>query len=1218
MRHLNLMTMAAAMLAPALAPAAAPAGAKLPDSPLRQQADAYRHRALNHVQVPFADFSAPASKAARKGAPAAAASGFENPEPVQSFLGVDDYSLLLAPDGNMYYYTADLDYEYIEHEYWTEEILRSFTYHFYDNNFNHLGDVHDDVRYQEGEVRVVSAQPSVNLTQKFFNYDDRLEVILTHIINTDTGEGNRTKSLVYSIDGATDENGNTELIAEIPGLPVDAVNAAVDRWSENYYITFATEKYLLDIDDTSDMIEWLESYVLHLETYKKGGYAGGPQLVNERDIPVLHMPGDMESTPCLMSFAKEGRAYFIFQQYEKRFLEDPAGFTQNDDAVPDNHLLLDLYSIGGWESQFRDEQHTSIETVQSDQEGILWTFYSVGDLDWYDDLVWNGSEYDFVLSTQKYSIASDSETIDSYYYYTADGLRHHDIITDTGGAIRMSDIPGHERQFIFVNMGENPTFDFINVPSGEFVNAFDFVFGDDHLLTASIDRVADGDGGYVYAFRDGRVRDDGAGGNIESVVWIDTDGNILRVDANNTGLDTALAQPYITQAVLSPYYYDTDDEQEYMYLVKRFVGGYDSSLNQEELMIVSPSGKKSLHLTPDGVRGAMRSIMPLTNGADTKLQISWLNSDTKKYSMDFYQLPFGLFNEGEGTVDNPYRISSIGDLQQAGRHLNAHYVLTRDINAAGQEFIPIEGTFTGSLDGAGHTISNLSMTCPDGYNGIFTYMGQGAEVRDLSFVNATVRLDGSTSVGLLCGMAQGATVDNVHVMGLNVSGTGDFGSLVGAASLSTKVTDCSVGSARIDLPASSVGGLVASARTGVMIDRCAFTGTVTGGAEVGGIVGTTASGDEVVTDCHVNADLTAMHTVGGIYGYAKRSRAANCFVEGSIATTGEPGARRDFGPCAGGVIGYLTPYFPRTDADGNPVEPHEVAENCVVALSSMTGHEPMTAEEFNHQFDTMHRIVGKSSRNEMPEIIDWDENGNPVFGSNLATESHLSNNYAVATLPRTGSIQDSPKTTEGQSVDAADMTEDWFKTQAYAFGDKAWRPGTAPAPVLWHEAAAMLASSDITVIEGYDFTVRVAFNSVSPLSRDEVAARLADVAVDNDEVVSWTGSFSTNGTVAVLEFSALTEGEATVTVCGMPVRVTVLENPTLGVDSAVAENLSPLALRDGVLSAPGCVIEVYTLDGLRAARGASRLDIRALGAGVYTAVATADDGSRSTLKISNK
>lgn len=90
------------------------------------------------------------------------------------------------------------------------------------------------------------------------------------------------------------------------------------------------------------------------------------------------------------------------------------------------------------------------------------------------------------------------------------------------------------------------------------------------------------------------------------------------------------------------------------------------------------------------------------------------------------------FAGGDGTPENPYRISNAEQLKAVEDNLSAHYILTADINLGGEKnpWTPF-GTFTGTFDGNGHTISGLYMNAQSAGNqtrglGLFSYLVQTA------------------------------------------------------------------------------------------------------------------------------------------------------------------------------------------------------------------------------------------------------------------------------------------------------------------------------------------------------------------------------------------------------------------------------------------------------------------------------------------------------------
>lgn len=159
---------------------------------------------------------------------------------------------------------------------------------------------------------------------------------------------------------------------------------------------------------------------------------------------------------------------------------------------------------------------------------------------------------------------------------------------------------------------------------------------------------------------------------------------------------------------------------------------------------------------------------------------------------------------GEGTADNPYEVSNLNQLQCVNQDLDAHYEQVSDIDASetegwndGRGFLPIgsgtlDDVFNGTYDGAGYTITNLTIDRrvsamersehilvgqdEDGrIVGLFGTIGPHAEVTNVSTVNADVV--GVTFVGTLAGRNRG-TVSRSHATG-DVEGADFVGGLVG-------------------------------------------------------------------------------------------------------------------------------------------------------------------------------------------------------------------------------------------------------------------------------------------------------------------------------------------------------------------------------------------------------------------------------------------------------
>jgi len=148
---------------------------------------------------------------------------------------------------------------------------------------------------------------------------------------------------------------------------------------------------------------------------------------------------------------------------------------------------------------------------------------------------------------------------------------------------------------------------------------------------------------------------------------------------------------------------------------------------------------------------------------------------------------------GSGIPDDPYEIAMATDLVAINDYdINAHYVLVADIDMSGMVWAtaPIF-FFDGTLDGQGHTISNLTIQ-GGSYLGLFAKIITHGVVTNLTIQNADII--GHRFVGALAGESYGH-ITNCHVTG-NITGENYVAGLVGLAkilywtTLEEYISDC--------------------------------------------------------------------------------------------------------------------------------------------------------------------------------------------------------------------------------------------------------------------------------------------------------------------------------------------------------------------------------------------------------------------------------------------
>ena len=157
---------------------------------------------------------------------------------------------------------------------------------------------------------------------------------------------------------------------------------------------------------------------------------------------------------------------------------------------------------------------------------------------------------------------------------------------------------------------------------------------------------------------------------------------------------------------------------------------------------------------------------------------------------------FGGSGEDAG---NPYLVNCTADLNYIIQHPTYHYKAIADFDAS--DFSGVITNFTGTFDGQYHVISGLRKP--------------------------------------LISTANGATIKNVVLDNVNISGTGNVGGIVATAEGATRIYNCGVRATN----GSSIGGgtntgsIVGELKGNARVINCYSFADITGGTMVGGIVG---------------------------------------------------------------------------------------------------------------------------------------------------------------------------------------------------------------------------------------------------------------------------------------------------------------------------------------------------------------------------------------------
>lgn len=226
---------------------------------------------------------------------------------------------------------------------------------------------------------------------------------------------------------------------------------------------------------------------------------------------------------------------------------------------------------------------------------------------------------------------------------------------------------------------------------------------------------------------------------------------------------------------------------------------------------------------------------------------------------------------GAGTSGDPYQIANQENLECMASHLSSYFALTADIALTGT-WTPV-GTsvaaFTGSFDGATHTVSGLTVSSATNDGGLFGY-ADGAVLANVTLSSPSVTANSANNFGSLVGYAvNGTQISGVTVSGGSVSGIDAVGGLAGYLDGSTVLNSSS--SATVTGNGDEVGGLVGrlDGVTGSVADSHA-TGSVdndvTSSGYTGGLIGALYS--STVSSSFASGDATGAEYVGGLVGYS--------------------------------------------------------------------------------------------------------------------------------------------------------------------------------------------------------------------------------------------------------------------------------------------------------------------------------------------------------------
>ena len=223
--------------------------------------------------------------------------------------------------------------------------------------------------------------------------------------------------------------------------------------------------------------------------------------------------------------------------------------------------------------------------------------------------------------------------------------------------------------------------------------------------------------------------------------------------------------------------------------------------------------------------------------------------------------------------------------------LAANITLPDPAEAGGSNWTPVgtnTNSYTGTFNGAEHTISNLQLTSSYSHIGLFGCVGEGGTIENCH-VEGSISSSASSYVGGIIGRNIGGSIQACSFSG-TVKGDSNVGGIVGWSVDGGSIQACSF-SGKVE-GNSGVGGI--AGRSDGSIQACSSSATVSSGTSyAGGIAGYSIGGS--IQACSSSATVIGTNFAGGIAGYSSEGSIQACFSSATVNGSNS----------VGGIVGYL-------------------------------------------------------------------------------------------------------------------------------------------------------------------------------------------------------------------------------------------------------------------------------------------------------------------------
>ena len=277
--------------------------------------------------------------------------------------------------------------------------------------------------------------------------------------------------------------------------------------------------------------------------------------------------------------------------------------------------------------------------------------------------------------------------------------------------------------------------------------------------------------------------------------------------------------------------------------------------------------RDNMYSTLTGTESNLIAYYQMNDGSGAELSDNSSNTNTGTLNNmdDSDWITDYLIPEGNGTVDDPYLIATLANLNWLSEDNTLWeycYEQAADIDASttinwnsGEGFSPIGSgpSFKGIYDGKEYTIDGLYISRSTNWQGFF-------------------------------GATYNAMISNVGLTNVNITGASEVGGLVGSNNYKSRIHNCYCTGSVTGY--NKVGGLIGYNNYQSYIKYSYSEGSVTGDmSEVGGLIGSLYHGPMGIYYCYSSSSVTGAYDTGGLIGFANCSNDTNimnCYSRGNV------------------------------------------------------------------------------------------------------------------------------------------------------------------------------------------------------------------------------------------------------------------------------------------------------------------------------------------------